>query len=45
MKEKEFEIYAQEQGESVSDGGCSKKKYKDSKVRLNMGMEVRNKKQ
>lgn len=43
MKEKELEINAEEQGETVSDGYSKKKKI--SKIILNMGVEVRNKKQ
>lgn len=34
---KELEIYAEEQGETVSDGRYSKKKKKNSKMRLNKG--------
>ena len=41
---KDLEIYAEEQGETVSDRRYSKKK-KNSKMRLNLAVEVRNKKQ
>lgn len=42
---KELEIYAEEQGETVSDGRYSKKKKKKFQNEIEQGVEVRNKKQ